>query len=187
MAIDQKTVRTLYRKLLALYSRVFREQLGESMEQTFNDLCHERKRQTERGLFGFVLWLFVETAMEIIKEHVLLIKQGDTMKSITTNLRSAAIISFILVPPFMMLELVNRRNLPESFPVRQPAFLPDTQIVTAAARWSVYERRQRNVADPQSVPRPQSSTGLPDTVGEPCASALKSTQYSLSHLPGGAN
>ncbi len=97
--------------------------MGESMQQTFNDLCNERKQQTEQGLFGFVLWVFVETAIGIIKEHVLQIKQGDTMKDITTNLRSAATISFILVLPFMILEWVNHRNLHESFPIALFGFL----------------------------------------------------------------
>ena len=32
MAYDQETVRTLYKKLLSLYPRAFREQMGESME-----------------------------------------------------------------------------------------------------------------------------------------------------------
>ncbi len=50
------------------------------MEQTFSDLCNERKQQAEGGLFGFVLWMFVETAIGIIKEHILLITQGDSMK-----------------------------------------------------------------------------------------------------------
>ena len=88
--------------------------MGESMEQTFNDLCNERKQQTEQGWFGFVLWVFVETAIGIIKEQALLITQGDTMKTITTDLRSAAIISFILVLPFAILEslfnTVNKQN-----------------------------------------------------------------------------
>ena len=77
------------------------------MEQTFNDLCHERRRQTKKGLFGFVLWMFVETAMGIIKERVLLMKQAGTMKTITKNLRLAAIISFILMLPFAILEALN--------------------------------------------------------------------------------
>ena len=51
--MHEETVRTLYKKLLTLYPRWFHEQLGESMEQTFNDLCNE-KRQTKQGLFGFV-------------------------------------------------------------------------------------------------------------------------------------
>ena len=90
--------------------------MGESMEQTFNDLCNERKQQTEQGLFGFVLWLFVETAIGISKEQVLQIKQGDTMKSIITTLGSAALISFILVLPFAILEFmfntINKQNAP---------------------------------------------------------------------------
>ncbi|MGI8898098.1 MAG: hypothetical protein ACR2IB_06870 [Pyrinomonadaceae bacterium] len=114
MANDQETVRTLYKKLLSLYPRAFRQRLGESMEQTFNDLCNERKRQKEQGLFGFVLWMFTETAIGIIKEQALLIKQGDTVKTITTDLRSAGIISFILVVPFVILEslfnTVNKQN-----------------------------------------------------------------------------
>ena len=56
MLID---ARTFYRKLLALYPRGFREQLGESMQQTFNDLY--RERQTKPGWFGFMLWTFAET------------------------------------------------------------------------------------------------------------------------------
>jgi len=74
MAYDQETVRTLYKKLLSLYPRAFRERLGESMEQTFNDLCNERKQQTERGLFGFVLWMFIETSAGIVKENLTEIK-----------------------------------------------------------------------------------------------------------------
>jgi len=104
MTFEQKTVRILYKKLLALYPRAFREQMGESMEQTFNDLCNEGKQQTERRLFGFVLWMLIETAIGIGKEHVLLITQGDTMKTITTDLRSSALISFLLVLPFMILD-----------------------------------------------------------------------------------
>jgi hypothetical protein len=88
------------------------------MEQTFNDLYHERQRQTKRGLFGFVIWMFAETAIGIVKEYVLLIKPGDTMKTISLNLILPAIISFALVLPFMILELVNRREFHESFPIQ---------------------------------------------------------------------
>jgi hypothetical protein len=38
MTYDQEKVRVLYHKLLAFYPQAFREQLGESMAQTFNDL-----------------------------------------------------------------------------------------------------------------------------------------------------
>ncbi len=117
---DKKTVRILYKKLLALYPRTFREQFGESMEQTFNDFCCERKQQTKGGLHGFMLWIFAETSTGIIKEHILIIRQRDYMKNIISNLKTAAIISFIIVLPFIILELVNNR---QSFPAALFGFL----------------------------------------------------------------
>jgi hypothetical protein len=97
MIYESQSVRRLYKKLLALYPRGFRERLGESMEQTFNDLCNERKQQAEYRWFGFVLWIFVETALGIMREHVLLITEGATMKSILANPGSAPLISSILL------------------------------------------------------------------------------------------
>ena len=40
------------------------------MEQTFADL-YTARRQSTRGLFGFVLWIFLETAAGIVRERVL--------------------------------------------------------------------------------------------------------------------
>jgi hypothetical protein len=117
MTYDQNTVRTLYKKLLTLYPRGFRERLGESMEQTFNDLCSERKRETDQSYLSFVLGMFVETAIGITKEYILLITQGDPVKNILTNFRSPTIISLVLVFPFIILELLNRRNFHEGFPI----------------------------------------------------------------------
>jgi hypothetical protein len=57
----------MYRTLLSLYPRRFRERVGESMEQTFNDLCRERKDAGE-NVVGFVLWTFADTFVGIIKE-----------------------------------------------------------------------------------------------------------------------
>jgi len=111
---EQKTVRHLYKKLLAFYPRAFREQLEESMEQTFHDLFNE-KRQTKSGLFGFVIWAFIETAIGILNEHLLLIK-GDSMQNILTNLRLPTTISFLLILPFMIMEVINRRSFNEDFP-----------------------------------------------------------------------
>jgi hypothetical protein len=83
MMVEENTVHALYKKLLALYPREFKERVGESMQQTFHDLYQER--QTEGGWFGFMLWTFVETTVGIIREYILLIKQGDPMKSSVTN------------------------------------------------------------------------------------------------------
>jgi len=97
MIYKPHSLRRLYKKLLALYPQGFRERLGESMEQTFNDLCNERKEQAEYRWSGFVLWVFVETALGIIREHVLLITEGAAMKNVLAIPRSAALISSILL------------------------------------------------------------------------------------------
>lgn len=90
--------------LLRLYPPAFRERFGEAMQQTCNDLCSEREHQTGRIPAAFLLWLFVETAAAIIKEHASLCRPGDAMKNFFAKLRPAAIVSFLLVLPFMILE-----------------------------------------------------------------------------------
>jgi hypothetical protein len=65
------------------------------MLQTFNDLYHER--QIENRWFGFVPWLFIETAMGIAAEHVRSIIEGDMMKNASANLGFTALISSILL------------------------------------------------------------------------------------------
>jgi hypothetical protein len=116
MLYEREIVHTLYRKLLGLYPRAFKEQLGESMERTFQDLWNE-KRQTKKELFGFVLWTFIETAIGIFREHLLLISRGDVMQTTLKTLGSSAVVSFLLILPFMVMEVVNRRNFNEEFPV----------------------------------------------------------------------
>ena len=115
MAYDQSMLRALYKRLISFYPRVFNEQLGESMEQTFNDLCNE-KQQTQQPLFGFVLWIFIETAIGIFREHLLLISSGVIMQTIRKSLGSPPLVSLILILPFMIMEVVNRRSFNEDFP-----------------------------------------------------------------------
>ena len=115
MEYDQSTIRTRYKRLIAFYLGVFKEQLGESMEQTFNDLCNE-KQQTNQALLGFVLRTFIETALGIFREHLLLISSGVIMQTILKTLGSAVLVSLLLIFPFMIMEVVNRRNFNEDFP-----------------------------------------------------------------------
>jgi Protein of unknown function (DUF2975) len=70
MPIESRTrrYRNCYAKLLHLYPKAYRERFGESMEQTFNDLCHERIK-AGKGLFRLALWVFVETFAAIIREN----------------------------------------------------------------------------------------------------------------------
>jgi len=107
MVFERKTVRNFYKKILAFYPQAFREQFGESMEQTFNDLCNERKQQANQISFGFLLWMLIETFVGIIKEHLIQIKRGATMENIIPNHKSAAIIGFLLAMPLAILLLIE--------------------------------------------------------------------------------
>jgi hypothetical protein len=78
MIYEPYSLRRFYKKLLRLYPRGFRDQLGESMEQTFNDLCRERY-EAGGGLFGFVLWTFADTFTGIIKENIKIKKENIMM------------------------------------------------------------------------------------------------------------
>ena len=65
------------------------------MEQISNDLYKER--QTSPGRFGFVLWMFVDTVVGIVREHARSITEGDSMKNTLAYPRSTALISAILL------------------------------------------------------------------------------------------
>ena len=111
---DERAVaryRRWYRKLLRFYVRPHRERFAESMEQTFADLCRERNR-TGKRLVPYVLWMFIETAIGIIQERVLSIKEMNPMNNIVTNLRLPALISFLIMLPFTILEWATRSNDP---------------------------------------------------------------------------
>jgi hypothetical protein len=111
MALDPKTARALYRKLLNFYPKEFKGQLGESMEQTFNDRLNERKQKTHRIGSGYLLGLYIETAAGITKEHMRSITQGNIMKNILTNPTSTAIISTILALPVLTMFLLLILNI----------------------------------------------------------------------------
>lgn len=93
----RRRAHALYKKLLRLYPRGFRERLGESMEQTFHDLCNEQRGGPARRFVA--LSLFAETAVGIAHEHLYLLREGDIMKTILANPRWAAITSLILSLP----------------------------------------------------------------------------------------
>ena len=61
--------RRWYGRLLRLYPRPFRERFGESMAQTFSDLCRERT-DANRGVDAFALGTFAETTAGIMRENM---------------------------------------------------------------------------------------------------------------------
>ena len=98
--------RNLYAKLLRLYPRPYRERFGEEMEQTFNDLCRER-REAGDGLFGFALWVFAETSAGIISENITLV----LMQNITRRLFVwAVVVALILLIPLVAMQFTSEVN-----------------------------------------------------------------------------
>ena len=71
------------------------------MEQTFNDLLRERTEE-EKGLFGFALWMFVETSAGIIRENMTVIILQN--KSI---IRIALATAFILLLPLLAMQFTD--------------------------------------------------------------------------------
>ena len=71
------------------------------MEQTFNDLLRERAEE-EKGLFGFALWMFVETFAGLIRENITVIIMQN--KSI---IRIALATAFILLLPLLAMQFTD--------------------------------------------------------------------------------
>lgn len=86
--------RNCYSKLLRLYPKTYRERFGEGMEQTFNDLCHERV-EAGKGLFSLALWVFVETAAAIVRENATIVTRCIMNRGSTLFLR--LVISLIAI------------------------------------------------------------------------------------------
>jgi len=59
--------------------------------------------------------MFIETAMGIVREHVLLIIEGVTMKNMLANFRSAAVISFILCLPAAIILFFDMIEVSQNF------------------------------------------------------------------------
>lgn len=113
---EQDTVSRLYRRLLKLYPRAFRERLGKSMQQTFHDLYNERHQKNKLRVFSFVLWIFLDTSVAIIRERIQVIEKADFLHITLKKLASSACLSFLMILPLMTMQFVNRRHLNEEFP-----------------------------------------------------------------------
>lgn len=93
--------RHLYAKLLRLYPKPYHERFGEGMEQTFNDLLQERAEE-ERSLFGYALWMFVETSAGIVREKATFIMIQN--KNI---FRIALVTAFVLLIPLLAMQFTD--------------------------------------------------------------------------------
>jgi hypothetical protein len=96
--------RVCYAMLLRLYPRLFHDRFGEGMTQTFHDLCRERQNAGRR-LFGFVLCIFFETSLGILRENT---TQMTQMRK--TVLRVALVALGLLMVPLVASRVVEGWN-----------------------------------------------------------------------------
>jgi hypothetical protein len=108
--------RRLYQTLLRLYPRAFRERFGESMQQTFDDICRERHPQATLSHVRVVFWLCSETALGAIHERLRLMTEGVMMQGMLKTLGSSALLGLLCIVPLIIMEVVNRRSSTEAFP-----------------------------------------------------------------------
>jgi hypothetical protein len=108
MASDRSLLRyrCWYARLLRLYPKSHYERFGESMAQTFNDLCRDRRESGER-LSGFVLWLFMDTSVQILKERVAVMMNQDITRRL---LAWAIVIALLLLVPLVAMQFTDEVN-----------------------------------------------------------------------------
>lgn len=111
MKFEPETVRHFYVKLLAFYPRAFREQFGESMRQTFEDVCRERIGRKKNLSFGFTAWLFAETFIGAARENLTEIKRRKFMENVVSDQKTPATGGLLLAMPFAILFLVEMNNI----------------------------------------------------------------------------
>jgi hypothetical protein len=98
--------RKLYRMLLTLYPKHYRNRYGESMEQTFHDVCREQHSAGKRVL-STVLWMFIETTTRIIRENTAMIVAHDFGRRL---LVWAAVVGCILMIPLVAMQFTTEVN-----------------------------------------------------------------------------
>ncbi len=96
MKVEKEKIFALYRRLIFLYPRGFRERFGGSMEQTFKDVCNERSKQKGDISLPFVVATFAETSASVIKENLHQAKGAYQMNDRLKNVCVAALISLVL-------------------------------------------------------------------------------------------
>jgi hypothetical protein len=153
MADEQRAIaryRFLYRKLLRCYSKSHRERFGESMEQTFNDLCRERVR-AGRGLGGLVVWTFVETSAGILRENATnmmrcTMKQGST-QSLKVVKYSAITVGALMVAGIITLMVLARGTGEDITGIVAPALLITIVSSIVAVVAAVFQWREKKSID----------------------------------------
>jgi hypothetical protein len=153
---DERTIaryRRWYRKLLRCYSRPHRERFGDSMEQTFNDLCRERAA-AGKGLFGFVLWMFAETSAGMIRENATNFMRFTMAQDSTLFLRilkySAIALGALMVAGIATLMVLARGTGEDITGIVAPALLITIVSGAVATVTAVLQKRAQHTINQRS-------------------------------------
>jgi hypothetical protein len=141
--------RRWYRKLLRFYSRPYRERFGDGMEQTFNDLCRERA-EAGRGLFGFVLWMFVETFAGIVRENATTMRckmKEDSTYFLTMVKYAAIAVCGLMVAGIATVMFLARGTGEDITGVVAPAVLITLVSGVVAIAAFVFQKREAKAID----------------------------------------
>lgn len=96
MKFEKEKTFAVYKRLISWYPRVFRERFGESMEQTFKDVCNDRSKLKGNISLPFIVSTFAETSASVIKENLNEVKGAYQMNDWLKNVCVAALISLVL-------------------------------------------------------------------------------------------
>ncbi|MBK8809931.1 MAG: hypothetical protein IPN69_04280 [Acidobacteria bacterium] len=115
MRVDERKTVAAYGYLLGLYPRTFRERMGESMLQTFRDLCREQRSAIGYIPIGFLLSTFAETSAGVFKERIL-----DVIVTVMNNaflrISVSVLIGLVATLPFVVTEYIYSGGYPAGIP-----------------------------------------------------------------------
>lgn len=96
--------RRWYAKLLRFYPESFYRRFGQSMEQTFGDLCWECTKE-KSGLARLIIWVFYETSANILKERFTTMK-NKRLVFIVIGIACVLLVPFMLGAPWDELDYI---------------------------------------------------------------------------------
>ncbi len=89
-----------YQRLIRLYPKKHQDLFGESMMQTFDDLCTEKEQDDNSETLHFLIWMFADTGIAFLKEYLYVTTKAMKNKPI-------ALIGLILLLPFSTLTAIG--------------------------------------------------------------------------------
>jgi len=109
MRFEKEKIFAFYKRLISLYPPAFRERFGESMEQTFNDVCNERQEDLS---LAFVFSTFSETSVGILKENLSALKGASQMNHWLKTIKTAGLISLFFTGAFWISAFLLNPDIP---------------------------------------------------------------------------